>query len=117
MRILNLEELKKIVDSTIEHVYGKEPKEVPVLISTSEISMGARASTSVKYANMGFDWEDGQFRIEPDKALVNRGNSFLDVKSVDCRSYEGRNYYFCPRCQQKISKNDRYCRYCSQKLK
>lgn len=114
---MNLEELKMIVDNTIKHLHYEKPNEVPVLITLTESSMGARAATSVRYANMGFDWEKGQFRLEPNEKLVKRGNSLTDVKSVECREYEGKKYYFCPRCQQKISKNDRYCRYCSQKLK
>lgn len=109
--------MKLFVDKTIEHLRDEDPKAVKVLITLSESSMGGRASSEVKYVGMGMDWERGQFRIEPTKALVNKGNSLTDVKSVDCRSYEGRNYYFCPRCQQKINKNDNYCRYCSQKLK
>ena len=114
---MNLNELKIMVDSTIEHLHFEKPENIPVLITLSERSMGSRASSGVKYANMGFDWERGQFRIEPTKTLVSKGNSLTDVKDVVIRRYEGRNYYFCPMCQQKISKNDSYCRYCGQKLK
>jgi hypothetical protein len=114
---LNLEEFKIIVDHTVDNLHHKKANEVPVLITLSESSMGARASSNVKYANMGFDWEHGQFRIEPDISLVRKGNSLTDIKNVICRQYEGKNYYFCPRCQQKITKTDKYCRYCSQKLK
>ncbi|MEX0597810.1 MAG: hypothetical protein WD512_15060 [Candidatus Paceibacterota bacterium] len=116
MRV-NLEELKNLVDSTVEHLYDKESKDVPLSINISEPSMGARAYSSVKYIGMGMDWEHGQLRITPEDELVRKGNSLKDVKHVDCRPYDGRNYYFCPRCQQKISKNDIYCRYCAQKLK
>lgn len=115
---MNLKELKTIVDLTIKHLQSNQkPEEIQVLITLSESSIGARASSGLKYAGLGFDWEHNQFRLESSKALVSKGNSLSDVKSVDCRNYEGRNYYFCPKCQQKISKNDSYCRYCSQKLK
>ena len=115
---MNLEELKKIIDHTIENLirYDK-PNEIPVLITLSESSIGPRASSEIKQAGLGFDWESGEFRIQPSQALVNKGNKLTDPKSVECRSYEGRNYYFCPKCEQQINKNDIYCRYCSQKLK
>jgi hypothetical protein len=114
---MNLAELKTIVDRSIEQLKFEKPENVSVLITLSESSMGARASSCVKYAGLGFDWERGQFRFEPDKSLVTKGNNLIDIKGVVCRQYEGRNYYYCPRCQQKISKDDSYCRFCSQKLK
>jgi hypothetical protein len=114
---MNLYELKKAVDLTIDHLHHQNPEEIEVVITVSENSMGARASSAVKYAGKGFDWENHQFRLEPSRALVSKGNSLTDVKSVVCRQSEGRNFYFCPRCGQKISKSDHYCRDCSQKLK
>jgi len=114
---VNLKELKTVVDSTIEHLHFEKPENISVLITLSEGSIGARASSGVKRVGLGFDWEHNQFRIEPNKALVTKGNNLSDVKSISCRQYDGRNYYFCPRCEQKISKNDFYCRFCSQKLK
>lgn len=114
---MNLEELKKIIDHTIEGLKYEKPNEVPVLITLKEPSYGPRASSEIKYANLGFDWENGQFRIEPSEELVKKGNKLTDPKSVECRNYEDRNYYFCPKCEQKINKNDVYCRYCGQRLK
>ena len=114
---MDLLELKTIIDSTIENLRYEKPENISVLITLSESSIGPRASSSVKYASLGFDWEHNQFRLQPRKPLVTKGNSLTDVKNITCKQFEGRNYYFCPRCQQKISKNDSFCRYCSQKLK
>ena len=114
---MNLEELKSVVDGTIEHLYNKAAKDVPVLITLSESSMGARSSCVAKYAGLGFDWEHGQFRIEPNNPLVSKGNRLDDVKSIIKRDFNGRCQYCCPKCLQKISKNDIYCRYCGQKIK
>lgn len=66
---------------------------------------------------MGFDWESGQLRIHPSAELVRKGNTLNDIKEVKCESIDGKNVYWCPRCQNKIAKDDRYCRYCGQKLK
>lgn len=114
---MNLLDLKHAVDFTIDHLHHQNPKEINVVITLSESSMGARASSAVKYAGQGMDWEHGQFRLEPIKNLVTKGNNLTDVKSVVCRQYDGRNFYFCPRCNEKIAKKDNYCRGCSQKLK
>ena len=115
---MNLEELKENIDSTIRHLNDYEnPKNIMVLISLEESSMGGRASSGVNCVGMGFDWENGQFRIEPTKSLVNKGNAITDIKKVTCWEYNGRKYYKCPRCESKVTKDDNYCKFCSQKLK
>lgn len=115
---MNLLELKENVDFAIEQLHSYEkPKDIQVLITLSERSIGARASTRVIYAGLGIDWKHRQFRIEPERKLVKIGNTFNDAKGIHCKQYDGRNYYFCPRCEGKISKSDKYCRYCGQKLK
>lgn len=115
---MNLLELQQNIEFTIKYLNKwDEAKDIAVLITLSESSIGARASEKVKYAGVGIDWEHGQFRIEPEKPLVHKGNSLQDVKNVVCRPYDGRNYYFCPRCENKISKNDKFCRECGQKLR
>jgi hypothetical protein len=114
---MNLKELKMIVDSTIENLRFEKPENVQVLITLSEMSMGPRASIAVRTAYLGFDWEHNQFRIEPVKALVTKGNNLTDTKSAIFWQSKGRKYYFCPSCHQNVAKNDYYCRHCGQKLK
>jgi len=115
---LNLLDLKMNIDYIISNLRDYEnPKDIEVLITLSESSVGSRAFAKVKYVGMGFDWENGQLRIEPEKPIVSEGNTFKDIKKIKCEQFEGRNYYFCPRCESKISKDDKFCRYCGQKLK
>ncbi len=115
---MNLLQLKKSVDSTIEHLpKHQNPEDIKVLISLSDSSIGPRASTLVKYACMGFDWESGQFRMEPEIELVSKGNSLNDIKEIKCRIYQGKNYYVCAKCENKVSKNDRYCKHCGQRMR
>jgi len=114
---MDLEELKTIVDDTISHLNTiDDAKDISVLITLSENSIGGRASCSIKYACLGFDWEHGQFRIEPTKNLVKMGNTITDTKEVITREYNGKKYYKCPRCEMIVAKKDKYCRACSQKL-
>lgn len=115
---MNLKELKESVDLNIESLPNSlKPEEVQVLVNLNESSIGARASTKVKYTFMGIDWEYGQFRIETDKKIVSKGNRIDDIKEVICKKFEGKNYYVCSTCGSKINKNDRFCKYCGQKLK
>ncbi len=115
---MNLQELKEDVDFVIEQLHTHEKlDDIQVLITLSEPSIGARAFTRVTHVGLGFDWEHGQFRIEPERNIVKMGNTFNDAKEIHCKQYDGRNYYWCPKCEGKISKNDKYCRYCGQKLK
>ncbi len=115
---MNLEELKHDVDFAISQLHEYEnPKDIEVLITLSEWSAGARASSEVSCAGIGSDWEHGQFRIEPVKNLVRKGHNFQDEKDIICLEYNGRKYYKCPRCKGKITKRDKYCRHCGQTLK
>jgi hypothetical protein len=79
---MNLEELKRYIDYDIEHLNNIKPKDIPVLINLSENSVGARASVGVQFVGIGFDWEHGQFRIQPNVELVKKGNSLADIRKV-----------------------------------
>lgn len=115
---MNLSELKSTVDFTIKHLQDhQKPEDINVLITLEENSVGARAYSGVRYVGMGFDWEHGQLRIEPTKKLISKENALTNVKSITKLEFGGRSYWGCPRCTQKIAKDDFYCRHCGQKLK
>lgn len=115
---MNLKELKEIVDFEIKNLREYEkPEDISVLITLSESSMGARASSSIKYIGMGFDWEHGQFRIEPSLSLVRKGNALTDVKPVVKDDFSGVKFWACPKCRLKVAKDDIFCRHCGQKLR
>ena len=117
--MMNLKELHDLVayahDTSISNV-GINPKDIVVAIDLTEPSYGARSATGIASAGMGFDWEHGQFRITPAEKLVRLGNAITDSKPVVCKQIEGKNTFWCPRCESKIAGPDRYCRYCGQKL-
>lgn len=118
MRKLNLEELKKIIDFTIETLQKhQKPKDISALITLSENSMGARASSEIKYVGMGMDWEHGQLRIEPTIDLVRKRNALNNIKSVIRHEFNSGKFYACPRCILKVAKDDCYCRHCGQRLR
>jgi hypothetical protein len=109
--------LKIIVDLTISRLRDyQKAEDIEVLITLSDASVGARASSRVEHAGLGFDWEQGQFRISPSKPLVTMGNNLSDVRLVGYRIYDGRKYYYCTRCDSRVAKDDKFCRHCGQRL-
>jgi hypothetical protein len=117
---MNLKELKENIDFRIANLNTYEKaEEIPVLITLAESSIGARASCKIQSVSMGFDWEHGQIRIEPEQKLVRKGNSLNDAKPVVIYApiNGGRKSYDCQTCGRSVSKDDRYCRHFGQKLK
>lgn len=118
LNLMNLKELKEIIDFELSHLQNHEkPEDVHVVITTSESSMGARASSAIKHIGMGIDWEHGQLRIEPSTKLVMKGNALYDIKPVIREEFSGVKFWACPKCIMKVAKNDSFCRHCGQKLK
>lgn len=114
---MNLEELKTKIDKIIESNKYSDLKDIKVLVTLKEPSIGWRAFSEVRDVHLGIDWENNQLRIEPKDDLVKQGRTYNDVKEVRERIYENKKYYFCGRCEGKVSKVDKYCKHCSQKLK
>ncbi|AMN31106.1 hypothetical protein BFS06_14330 [Clostridium perfringens] len=112
---MNLKELKESIDKIENH--HKNIENISVLINLKESSIGPRAFSRIKYACLGFDWEENQFRIEPEFDLVKLGNSLNVEKEKICREFNGRKYYACPKCKKKVAKGDKFCKHCSQKMK
>lgn len=113
---MNLTELKSKVDVCCSHC---NPNEVEVLITLNQPSMGPRASAGVESVCLGFDWERNQLRIEP-KGKLERSGLGRDVNRPKLlytgTGSEVLNGYWCPRCQQKVDKHDKYCKHCGQRV-
>lgn len=110
---MTLNELYEIIKSYIDEGCANEV----VLINLCERSVGARAGCGIKYIYDGIDWEHNQFRIEPEEKLCRLGRSKDDALAlVPIKFHSSRTSYNCPSCDGIVSKNDRYCRYCGQKV-
>lgn len=115
---MNLKELQEIINYKVKNLKGhKKAEDIPVLVTLAESSIGARASSNIKYVGMGIDWENGQFRMEPTLKLVREGSSLNDIKPAMREEFGGVKFWVCPRCVMKIAKNDSFCRHCGQRLK
>lgn len=114
---MTLLELKQQVDFLCEIGYGEKS----VLVTLSDRSIGARAAASITSINAGFDWETGQIRISTDKKLISYDKD-RDLPMVaikwDCDMGNGkiRRLLICPKCDNHLRKDDRYCSCCGQKL-
>lgn len=69
---MTVERLRDILNELAESPYWKQDKESQVVISVedSRNTVGSRPYTKVRSVGMGFDWEAGQFRIEPENKLM-----------------------------------------------
>ena len=113
---MTLRELKRTVDFYVSDLYDED--DPYVAITLTELSAGARASTGVQSAILGFDWEHNQFRIEPEAKLCRFGRRKDDPVAKLGKKFNGRAYYTCPRCggATRVKKDDRYCSFCGQHL-
>lgn len=90
-----------------------------VCVVLKQPSIGARASTSIVSLHPGFDWEQGKIILGTDKEITSfdkdrdvelsaRVNTYTDTKI--------RTIYSCPKCEQHLRKDDKYCSRCGQKI-
>ena len=97
-----------------------DPDKVEVLISLDFSHLGPRASTGVASARLGFDWEDGQFRLEPaDKLTTWRKDRDTALPPREQITDDGRHVLHtlcCPCCPNEVKRIDRYCPQCGQRL-
>jgi len=112
--------VKRLVDlyTKTANPKGEDPE---VYITLSEPSVCARAKCDISGIFEGFDWENGQIRIEPKENLVHKGRSKddeLEMKAYKYR-YDRRTMikYHCPTCEETLSKSANYCSNCGQKVK
>lgn len=106
--------LKSYIDSCYQS--NKDIMDSSLIITTADSSIGARAGVKVNSVHVGFDWEAGQFRIEPAEPLV-RSSLTRDTPKDIVKWKDG---YFCPKCNgslmKKEVKNSHYCSCCGQRL-
>ena len=110
--------LKELIDS-LNFIKDKNVDFLnsPVLITLSSNSVGARAACTIRNVSVGFDWEHGQIRIEPNGKLIKKEFSRDIKKEVKSMEFSGQKFTACPICILKVSKQDSYCRHCGQRLK
>ena len=69
---MTVEKLRDILNELAENPYWKQDKESQVVITIEnfEANLGGRPYEKVQSVGLGFDWEMGQFRIEPENKLM-----------------------------------------------
>lgn len=115
---MKLTKLADVVNSAM--LSAKHPENIDVVITTvlPYATCGQLPCTGVLSANMGFDWEAGQFRITPEKSLHTVDQ--IQVKPKKDPSIRG--VYRCALCGQFVgfvdpdpydeNEKDHYCRSC-----
>lgn len=113
--------LQELYDAALRMLRIKKmKKDTPIMITTADRSIGGRAFVYATWIREGFDWESGQIRIDTDEKVLKYKNRRDAAKSPVIRKYEQAGKKFvvrkCPACENKIGKEDRYCKYCGQKI-
>ena len=113
---MKVEELKKIIDIYIEQGKGKDD----VVITLSNPSVGPRASTGISSIFPGFDWEQGQIRIEPKEKLITKDKDRDIPLPIKHREYNLTNkkriVRTCPKCGGFVKVSNKYCPSCGQRI-
>lgn len=116
--ILTLQELYDAASRMLR--IKKMRKDTPIMITTADRSIGGRAFVYAAWIGEGFDWESDQIRIATDEKILKYKNERDVAKSPIIRKYEraGKKIVVrkCSACENKIEKEDRFCRYCGQKI-
>lgn len=115
---MKLSELKRVVDFSVG--LWRDEKDPEVLITLANNSIGGRAATSVQHVGMGFDWESGQFRIEPEQRLYREGRTLEDpIKTIAFKyiyDKKVRVIHHCPKCEAVVQKGAKFCSQCGQHI-
>ncbi len=113
---MTLTELKNAIDTALQFERNTDNIDVVITTVLPYITYGQRPCMDVRYVGMGFDWESGQFRIEPEEKL-------MCVKHDTPQPVmEWHENYHCPKCEHMLSgkrknKDIRYCSKCGQAVK
>lgn len=113
---MTLMELKNAIDTALRFERNPENVDVVITIQLPFITCGQRPCMDVKYAGMGFDWEQCQFRIEPSEKLMAIKHDEPQIVM------EWRGNFHCPKCEYMISKGRKadaiqFCSKCGQAVK
>lgn len=65
---MNLKEFKERIDFLYAH--ARHPEDVKVVITTSEPCYVGREKADIEGVSLGFDFENGQVRIDPKQKLI-----------------------------------------------
>lgn len=93
---MKLSELKKYIDRQFEFMRSGEDPEVAIQIKLPYSTVGGSPFTKVKSVQMGFDWDQGKFFINPEEDLTPSDRDFAtQMKEMQDRAgradYENRN--------------------------
>ena len=93
---MKLSELKKYIDRHIEFMRSGEDPEVVIGIKLPYSTVGGSPFTKVKNVQMGFDWDQGKFFINPEEELTPSDRDFAKQMTemqerAGWADYENRN--------------------------
>lgn len=116
MKTLNLNDIKTLVDAYVGDGYGN----CPVYITLSQPSIGTRSCVGIFDLCLGMDWEHGQIRIEPTENITSYRKDRDCLIAPWITEYESggrkRKIINCPKCNNHLRKDNKYCSNCGQRV-
>lgn len=93
---MKLSKLKAIIDRSVEHMREGDDEVVMIAVKLPYTTVGSIPMVPVKYANRGFDWEQGKFILTPEENLTPSDRDFAkQMREMQERAamadYENRN--------------------------
>lgn len=110
--------LGELQDNINELIRRGKSADMPVLITTSDPSMGGRASVAVRNIVPGMDWEKREIRLEPAEQLLTKSQveQKRNTAPESIVSNGKKSMYQCEVCKAKITKSQVYCPMCGRKI-
>lgn len=113
--------LKKLYENCKHFLDNGLDENTPIYVTTSDNSIGGRAYVTIQSIHNGFDWESGQIRIETNEKILKyeKDRDFALEPKIKHYKFNNRNSTIisCPKCENKLRRNDKYCSICGQKIK
>lgn len=118
MKIMKLIELKEKID----RLYNSGHSDDIVVVTLNQPSVGTRAFTNISAIYSGFDWEQGQIRIETEDKILSKEKDRDNVIEPIVKEYniiDNKRSIVrkCRICENKLRIADKYCSNCGQRVK
>lgn len=104
----------------VTHIMRNGCGDYPVNITLAQPSVGVRAHVGIRNLYRGIDWESNQIRVETTEKITAYKKDRDEIMQPWVKTYElngrKRKIILCPKCENHLRKDDKYCSNCGQRV-